>query len=319
VKKGTDRTGATAPDFSHETVLLHEAVDALRVSEGVYVDGTFGRGGHSRLLLEQLAADGQLVVFDKDPQAIAEAQALAKDDDRVVVCHASFAELKPRLAELGLVGQVRGLLLDLGVSSPQLDDASRGFSFRSDGPLDMRMDPSQGESAADWLSRVDETTLANVLYQYGDERHSRRIARAIVKARGEQPLTSTLRLAEIIKVAHPAWERNKHPATRSFQAIRIFINGELSDLEALLNDAVDVLAPGGRLSVITFHSLEDRMVKQFVRLQEKGPDLPPDLPVPDAEIRRTMKRVGKGIKPSAAEIDVNVRSRSATLRVAEKL
>lgn len=319
MKKVADRTSAKAPAFSHETVLLHEAVDALRVSDGVYVDGTFGRGGHSRLLLDKLVADGRLVVFDKDPQAIDAAEALAREDDRVVVCHASFAELKSRLAALGLVGRIRGLLLDLGVSSPQLDDASRGFSFRSDGPLDMRMDPSRGESAADWLARVDETTLANVLFQYGDERYSRRIARAIVKARSEQPLTSTLQLAEIIKVAHPAWERNKHPATRSFQAIRIHINGELSDLETLLNDAVDVLAPGGRLSIITFHSLEDRMVKQFIRSQEKGPDLPPDLPVPDAEIRRTMKRVGKGIKPSAAEIEVNVRSRSATLRVAEKL
>ncbi len=319
MKKGVDTPEAIASAFSHETVLLLEAVDALCVDEGVYVDGTFGRGGHSRLLLSRLSEDGRLVVFDKDPQAIAAAEALAKEDSRVTVCHASFAELKPRLASLGLVGQIRGVLLDLGVSSPQLDDASRGFSFRADGPLDMRMDPSQGESAADWLSRVDETTLANVLYQYGDERYSRRIARAIVKARGEQSLTSTLQLAEIIKQAHPAWERNKHPATRSFQAIRIYINGELSDLETLLNDAVEVLAPGGRLSVITFHSLEDRMVKQFIRTQEKGPDLPPDLPVQDDRIKRTMKKIGKGTKPSAQEIKVNIRSRSATLRVAEKL
>lgn len=319
MKKGVDRTEAGDPAFSHETVLLHETVDALNVDDGIYVDGTFGRGGHSRLLLSQLSDQGVLVVIDKDPQAIAEAEALAREDQRVKVCHASFAELKSQLDDLDMVGRVNGLLLDLGVSSPQLDDASRGFSFRSDGPLDMRMDPSQGESAADWIARVDETTLANVLYQYGDERHSRRIARAIVKARSEQALTSTVQLAEIIKTAHPAWERNKHPATRSFQAIRIHINGELSDLEALLQDAVDVLAPGGRLAVITFHSLEDRMVKQFIRTQEKGPDIPPDLPVPDAQIKRTMKRVGKAIRPSAAEVKGNLRSRSATLRVAQKL
>lgn len=312
-------TSETVKAFSHETVLLRETVDALNVTTGVYVDGTFGRGGHSRLLLEQLDPDGRLVVFDKDPEAVAMAHQLAEEDNRVVVCHDSFAELYPRLESLGFAGRVRGILLDLGVSSPQLDDASRGFSFRNDGPLDMRMDPSRDESAADWIARVDETTLANVLYRYGDERYSRRIARAIVKARGERPLTTTLQLADVVAKAHPAWERHKHPATRSFQAIRIFINGELSDLEALLSDCVAALEPTGRLAVISFHSLEDRMVKQFIREQEKGPEIPAGLPIRDADIPRTMKRVGKPIRPGARELDVNLRSRSATLRVAEKL
>lgn len=312
-------TSETVKAFKHETVLLQEAVAALNAGSGVYVDGTFGRGGHSRLLLEQLDADGRLVVFDKDPEAIATAKALAGEDSRVLVCHASFAELYPRLKELGFAGQVRGILLDLGVSSPQLDDASRGFSFRNDGPLDMRMDPSRGESAAEWIARVDETELANVLFRYGDERYSRRIARAIVRARSERTLSTTLQLADVVAKAHPAWERHKHPATRSFQAIRIYINGELSDLEALLNDCVAALAPGGRLAVITFHSLEDRMVKQFIREQEKGPDIPSGLPIRDADIPRTMKRVGKQVRPGAEELNVNLRSRSATLRVAEKL
>jgi len=207
----------------------------------------------------------------------------------------------------------------LGVSSPQLDDASRGFSFRADGPLDMRMDPTSGVSAAHWVAHVAETELANVLFRYGDERYSRRIARAIVRARGESPITTTLQLADVISKAHPAWERHKHPATRSFQAIRIYINAELSDLETLLADCVDLLASGGRLAVISFHSLEDRLVKHFIREQEKGPELPPGLPILEVDIKRTMKKVGKPVKASPGEVQANVRSRSATLRVAEKL
>lgn len=311
-------TSASNPD-SHETVLLQEAVAALAVDAGVYVDGTFGRGGHSRLILTRLAKDGRLVVVDKDPQAIEQAQQLAAEDGRVVVCHASFADLKNQLNELGLVGQVKGLLLDLGVSSPQLDDAERGFSFRADGPLDMRMDPTQGESAAEWLAHVGETELADVLYRYGDERYSRRISRAILRARQAQPLTRTLQLAEVIAEAHPAWERHKHPATRSFQAIRIQVNNELADLEALLADALEILAPGGRLAVISFHSLEDRQVKHFMRDAEQGPEIPRGLPIPESDIKRSMKRIGKAIRPTAAETAVNQRSRSATLRVAEKL
>lgn len=312
-------TPTSAEAFSHETVLLHETVAALQVADGVYVDGTFGRGGHSRLLLEQLAPAGQLIVVDKDPLAIAAAHELAEQDERVSVCHASFADLKAQLQQLNLAGRVSGILLDLGVSSPQLDDASRGFSFRADGPLDMRMDPTSGISAAQWLAHVDETELANVLFRYGDERYSRRIARAIVRARGEVPITTTLQLADIVSKAHPAWERHKHPATRSFQAIRIYINAELADLETLLADCVEVLASGGRLAVITFHSLEDRLVKQFIREQEKGPELPPGLPILETDIPRTMKKVGKPVKASAAEVQGNIRSRSATLRVAEKL
>jgi 16S rRNA (cytosine1402-N4)-methyltransferase len=308
-----------ARTFSHETVLLHETVDALQVADGVYVDGTFGRGGHSRLLLEQLAPQGRLVVVDKDPLAIATANELAGQDERVTVCHSSFADLKTQLQDLKLDGRVNGILLDLGVSSPQLDDASRGFSFRADGPLDMRMDPTSGVSAAQWLTHVGETDLANVLFRYGDERYSRRIARAIVRARSEAPITTTLQLADIVSKAHPAWERNKHPATRSFQAIRIHINAELADLETLLADCVELLVSGGRLAVIAFHSLEDRLVKQFIREQEKGPELPPGLPILESEIKRTMKKVGKPVKASPAEVQGNIRSRSATLRVAEKL
>lgn len=312
-------TPTSAEAFSHDTVLLHETVAALQVADGVYVDGTFGRGGHSRLLLEQLAPAGQLIVVDKDPQAIAAAHELAGQDERVSVCHASFADLKAQLQQRDLAGRVNGILLDLGVSSPQLDDASRGFSFRADGPLDMRMDPTSGISAAQWLAHVGEADLANVLFRYGDERYSRRIARAIVRARSEAPITTTLQLADIVSKAHPAWERHKHPATRSFQAIRIHINAELADLETLLADCVEVLAPGGRLAVITFHSLEDRLVKQFIREQEQGPELPPGLPILETDIPRTMKKVGKPIKASAAEVQGNIRSRSATLRVAEKL
>lgn len=305
--------------YSHETVLLHESVAALEVGDGVYVDGTYGRGGHSRLILQKLSAQGQLVVIDKDPQAIADARALAEQDERVRVCHASFADMKAELERLNLLGRVDGILLDLGVSSPQLDDAQRGFSFRQEGPLDMRMNPEQGPSAADWLARVDEKDLADVLYRYGDERYSRRIARAIVRARAEAPLTRTLQLADIIAKAHPAWERGKHPATRSFQAIRIHINAELSDLEGILSDSLDILAPGGRLAIITFHSLEDRLVKHFMREQEQGPELPPGLPIQDVDIPRPMRRLGKAIKPSKAEVAVNIRSRSATLRVAQRV
>ncbi|EAR08939.1 16S rRNA (cytosine(1402)-N(4))-methyltransferase RsmH [Reinekea blandensis] len=305
--------------YSHETVLLHETVEAVDVGSGVYVDGTFGRGGHSRLLLSRLDADARLIVFDKDPLAIATANELAAEDSRVTVVQRGFAELSSVLKQAGLMGQVSGILLDLGVSSPQLDDAERGFSFRADGPLDMRMNPESGESAAQWIARVSEKELADVLFQYGDERFSRRIARAIVTARQKQPIERTLQLAEIIKTAHPKWDHKKHPATKSFQAIRIAVNGELDELDAVLSASVGALKPGGRLAVISFHSLEDRAVKQFIKLQAKGPELPPGLPVRDEDIHVTMKAVGKAIKASAEEVAVNVRSRSAVLRVAEKL
>ena len=308
-----------AAQFQHETVLLVEAVEAVLAGEGFYIDGTFGRGGHSRHLLSKVGPTSRLLVIDKDPLAIAEAQRLAAQDSRVTVVQDGFANLAQVVAEQGLTGQVCGVLLDLGVSSPQLDDARRGFSFQNDGPLDMRMNPDEGLSAAQWLTVVKEVDLANVLFQYGDERFSRRIAKAIVAARQEQALTSTTQLAEIIKVAHPKWDHKRHPATKSFQAIRIFINGELVELEQALNAAIEVLKPGGRLAVIAFHSLEDRAVKHFIRLQANGPELPPGLPIPESDIVRTMRAVGKAIKPSKDEIAVNVRSHSAVLRLAEKL
>jgi len=308
-----------AAQFQHETVLLAEAVEAVMAGEGFYIDGTFGRGGHSRHLLSKLGATSRLLVIDKDPLAIAEAQRLSAVDSRVTVLQAGFANLAEVVAEQGMTGQVCGVLLDLGVSSPQLDDARRGFSFQNDGPLDMRMNPDEGLSAAQWLSVVKEVDLANVLFQYGDERFSRRIAKAIVAARQEQALTTTTQLAEIIKVAHPKWDHKRHPATKSFQAIRIFINGELVELEQALHAAVGVLKPGGRLAVIAFHSLEDRAVKHFIRLQANGPELPPGLPIPESDIVRTMRAIGKAIKPSKAEVAGNVRSRSAVLRIAEKL
>lgn len=312
-------TPTSSQQFSHETVLLHETVDAVYCGTGVYVDGTFGRGGHSRLLLSKLDADSTLIVFDKDPLAIASANQLAQEDGRVRVVQRGFAELDSVAGSMGVKGHVSGILLDLGVSSPQLDDASRGFSFMSDGPLDMRMNPDAGESAAEWLSHVSEQALADVLFQYGDERFSRKIARAIVREREVSPITTTRQLAEIIKQAHPKWDHKKHPATKSFQAIRIAVNGELDELDKVLDASVDVLAPGGRLAIISFHSLEDRAVKQFIKLQAKGPELPPGLPVRDEDIHVTMKAVGKAIKPSKGEVAANVRSRSAVLRVAEKL
>ena len=305
--------------FSHETVLLHETVNAVYVGEGVYIDGTFGRGGHSRLLLEKLGADSTLIVIDKDPLAIAAAHTLAESDSRVVVVQSGFAEIKAVVELRGFLGKVAGILLDLGVSSPQLDDAQRGFSFRFDGPLDMRMNPDAGISAAQWIATAREAEIADVLYKYGDEHFSRRIAKAIVMAREEQPIETTLQLAEIIKVAHPKWDHKKHPATKSFQAIRIFINGELTELDQVMADSLSVLKAGGRLAVISFHSLEDRAVKQFIRLQSQGPEMPPGLPIQDADIERNMKAVGKAIKASKAEVEANIRSRSASLRVAEKL
>lgn len=306
-------------EFLHETVLLHETVEALLPYSGIYIDGTFGRGGHSRLLLSKLTADSTLIVFDKDPQAIAEAERLAAEDGRVVVIQAGFAQMASELSARGLAGKVSGIMLDLGVSSPQLDDAARGFSFKADGPLDMRMNPNAGMSAAQWIESVREEELADVLFRYGDERFSRRIAKGIVMARAENPITTTLQLAEIIKTSHPKWDHKKHPATKSFQAIRIFINGELDELDQVLEGSLSVLKPGGRLAVISFHSLEDRAVKQFIRLQAKGPELPPGLPIMEEDIKRTMRSVGKAIKPGAQEVKVNVRSRSATLRVAERL
>ena len=307
-------------EFKHKSVLLDEAVELLLTDpSGCYVDGTFGRGGHSGLILSQLSEQGSLLAFDKDPQAIAVAEALEQSDSRFVVVHDSFAELGAELERRGLNGQLDGVLLDLGVSSPQLDDPERGFSFLRDGPLDMRMNTSAGESAAEWIARADEKEIADVLYLYGEERFSRRMARAIVEERQKQPIETTKRLAEIIAAANPRWEKGKNPATRAFQGIRIHINRELDDLTACLEQALEGLKVGGRLVVISFHSLEDRIVKRFIRKHVKGDEAPPGLPVPYAMLNQRLKAIGKARKASKQELVDNVRARSAIMRVAEKL
>lgn len=306
--------------FVHQTVLLNEAVvSVLGARDGIYVDATFGRGGHTRHLLSQLDAGARVIGFDKDPQAIVTGQVLAAEDARFAIVHDSFASILDVMTRMGLDGQVDGVLADLGVSSPQLDDADRGFSFMNDGPLDMRMDVTRGQSAAEWIAEVAEDELARVLFEFGEERHSRRIARAIVRVRAETPITRTKQLADIVAEAHPAWEKHKHPATRSFQAIRIFINNELGDIERFLRDSLQVLRPGGRLAVISFHSLEDRLVKQFFQKEAKGDDFPPGLPVTVDMLKPRLKIVGKAIDPSAEEVEANPRARSARLRVAEKI
>jgi 16S rRNA (cytosine1402-N4)-methyltransferase len=311
-----------AATFNHVTVLLHEAVEALALkSAGCYLDGTFGRGGHSREILRGLGPQGRLLGFDKDPLAIASGLALAAEDARFQIVQRSFAELGEEVAARGLQGQVDGLLLDLGVSSPQLDDPARGFSFMNDGPLDMRMNPHAGGSAAEWIATAAEEEIARVFYEYGEERFSRRMARAIVQRRSEQPFTRTADLAEVIAAANPAWEKGKHPATRAFQGLRIHVNNELGDLERGLDAALEALAVGGRLVVISFHSLEDRIVKQFMRRQVKGEadNLPRDLPIQVAKFEPRLKLIGKPQYASAAELKANPRSRSAVMRVAEKL
>lgn len=307
--------------FSHETVLLHETVDALQPKDGVYIDGTFGRGGHTRLLLSKISPNSTVIVFDKDPLAIAEAQRLQAEDGRVQIIQAGFAQMAQEIEQRGLLGQVDGILLDLGVSSPQLDDASRGFSFMKDGPLDMRMDTSRGQSAADWLATAEEQDIAQVIKEFGEEKFGKRIAHAIVERRKTQPVTRTAELAELIDEAVPVKDKYKHPATRAFQGIRIYINAELEQLRVGLKAAVEVLAPEGRLAVISFHSLEDRLVKRFIKEQSRGKVVPHNLPITQAEIDadKVLKALGKAIKPSEEEIAHNVRSRSAVLRVAEKL
>ncbi|MGX5220695.1 16S rRNA (cytosine(1402)-N(4))-methyltransferase RsmH [Pseudomonas segetis] len=309
-------------DFRHITVLLDEAVEGLAVrAGGRYIDGTFGRGGHSRLILDSLGPDGQLLGFDKDPLAIATGKALAAEDGRFVVVQRSFAELSAEAAVRGLSGKVSGILLDLGVSSPQLDDATRGFSFLNDGPLDMRMDPSRGVSAAQWIASASEEEIARVFKEYGEERFAKRMARAVVARRAEQPFERTADLAQVLTVANPAWEKGKNPATRAFQGLRIYINNELGDLEAGLDAAMETLEVGGRLVVISFHSLEDRIVKQFMRKHAKGEQdkLPRDLPIIPKTFEPRLKLIGKPVFASEAELKANPRSRSAVMRIAEKL
>lgn len=300
---------------AHITVLLHEAVQALAVrADGVYVDGTFGRGGHSRLILSQLGPDGQLWVFDKDPRAIQTAQALAETDARVHVVHDSFKTMAEHLP----ARSVDGILLDLGVSSPQIDEAKRGFSFRQDGPLDMRMDNTRGQTAAQWLNSVDEVELARVIREYGEERFARPIAKAIVARRINKPFENTLDLAQVVAGQVKKFEKGQHPATRTFQAVRIAVNDELGDLDVVLHAMLNLLKPQGRMAVISFHSLEDRPVKQFIAQHSRHSADWARLPLTDAQLPPlALRDLGKQ-KPSTHEIEHNPRARSAILRVAEK-
>jgi len=303
----------------HFTVLLHETVEGCVVDpDGIYVDGTFGRGGHSELLLSKLSENGRLYGIDKDPLAIETGKALELKDSRFKIINASFAELQEQLQERG-IEKIDGLLLDLGVSSPQLDDAERGFSFMRDGPLDMRMDPTSGVSAEEWIAKVSVEELSRVMKEYGEERFAWRMANAVIREREIQHINRTVQLAEILKEANPAWEKHKHPATRAFQGIRIHLNNELSDLEKILDQSVDVLKVGGRLSVISFHSLEDRMVKRFIRRQEQGRPIPRGMPILDTDLGKTMIKMSKAIKPKANEVAGNRRARSAVLRIAERI
>jgi 16S rRNA (cytosine1402-N4)-methyltransferase len=310
--------------FQHTTVLLQEAVDALVTDRsGFYIDGTFGRGGHSKLILEKLNADGSLLAVDKDAAAIAHAENILSQDKRFDIAQGSFADITRFVNAKNKMGPtsgvVSGILLDLGVSSPQLDEAERGFSFMQDGPLDMRMDQTSGISAADWINSATEDEIAFVLKEYGEERFAKRMARAIVVEREKTPFVRTQHLAELVKAANPAWEKGKHPATRAFQAIRIRVNSELQDLESVLTQSLNLLAPQGRLVVISFHSLEDRIVKRFIRRQEQGDPVPKGLPVRDEQLNRRLRSLDKAIKASEEEVRLNVRSRSAIMRVAEKL
>lgn len=304
---------------AHRPVLRDEALAQLQVrAAGVYVDGTYGRGGHARAILEHLESGGRLVAMDLDPQAVEAAQQEFGGEPRVTIVRGSFAMLERTIEQLGLAGQVDGILADLGVSSPQFDDSRRGFSFSSDGPLDMRMDPDHGPSAADWINNAPESEISRVLKEYGEERFHRRIAGAIVRRRAERPFSRTAELAECIVASVPARERNKHPATRCFQAIRIHVNGELDALHAFLPQCPRVLKPGGRLCVIAFHSLEDRIVKRFLRGPVETGEGPRGLPRPDIR-PGAMRPVGKPIRPGTAETEANPRARSAVLRTGERV
>ncbi|MCL9781479.1 16S rRNA (cytosine(1402)-N(4))-methyltransferase RsmH [Vibrio sp. S4M6] len=312
--------------FQHVSVLLNESIDGLAIKpDGIYIDGTFGRGGHSRTILTKLNENGRLYSIDRDPQAIAEANTI--EDPRFTIIHGPFSHIAQYAKEYDLVGKVDGVLFDLGVSSPQLDDAERGFSFMKDGPLDMRMDPTSGIPVSEWLAQADLDDITWVIREFGEDKHARRIAKAIVAFREDeeqQPLTRTTQLAKLISDAAPkSFKEKKHPATRTFQALRMYINSELEEIDTALKGAASILAPQGRLSVISFHSLEDRMVKRFIRKESQGPQVPHGLPLTDKEIQALgsadLKAIGKAIKPSKQEIEANVRSRSSVLRVAEKL
>jgi 16S rRNA (cytosine1402-N4)-methyltransferase len=311
----------TNASFSHQSVLLDESINALNIQpHGTYIDATFGRGGHSSAILANLSERGRLFAFDRDPTAIESAKRF-EGDARFSIIHRPFADMYEVANEIGINGAVDGVLMDLGVSSPQLDDASRGFSFMRDGPLDMRMDTTRGISAAEWLANAEEQDITQVLKEFGEEKFGKRIAHAIVARRNDSPLTTTKQLADLIDEAVPVKDKFKHPATRSFQGIRIYINSELEQIREGLKGAVQALCSGGRLAVISFHSLEDRLVKRFVREQSKGKSVPAGLPITQAEIDadKVLKVIGKAIKPSAKELELNNRARSSVLRVAEKL
>lgn len=305
---------------NHQSVLLHESIQGLALKpNGIYVDGTFGRGGHSLAILKHLSEEGKLIAIDKDLDAIEYAKQHFKNDKRFKIFHGSFADIDNVANELNVVGQVDGILLDLGVSSPQLDNAERGFSFMQPGPLDMRMDSTQQLSAEQLINEAKAEEMASIFKEYGEERFAKRIANAIVKAREVAPIKTTEKLAQIVKDANPKWEKHKHPATRVFQAIRIYVNQELADLKRCLPKSVDILAKHGRLVVISFHSLEDRIVKNFMRDKEKGVRPPPGIPVKEVDMKTNFKRVGKAIKPTIEEVKNNARARSSVLRIGEKI
>lgn len=306
-------------DPAHRPVLLRETLEALAIRrDGIYVDATFGRGGHAAAILDRLSDEGRLLALDRDPAAARAAQQRFAAEPRFTFCHAPFSQLAERVEQLSLIGRIDGILLDLGVSSPQLDDPERGFSLRQDGPLDMRMDSTTGPTAAEWLTSVSEAELDRVLRDFGEERFHKRVARAIIAARREAPLTRTRQLAEIVAAAVPTRERGQHPATRSFQAIRIALNRELDELASVLDQTLSVLAIGGRLTVISFHSLEDRLVKRFMRRESRGPELPPGLPFIGESPAGRLRLSGRAQRPGPAEVAENPRARSAILRVAER-
>jgi 16S rRNA (cytosine1402-N4)-methyltransferase len=307
-------------ELQHLPVLLEEVLAVLNVQDdGIYVDATYGRGGHAAAILDRLSARGRLLAIDRDPEAVAAAQKRFGGDVRFSIMRGRFSMLKQYIAHSGWTGRVNGIVLDLGVSSPQLEDPARGFSFQRSGPLDMRMDPEVGTPAARWINTAEEAEIASVLRTLGEERFAKRVAKMIVSQRSVQPIETTARLAEIVAAAVPTREPGKDPATRSFQAIRMHVNQELTELETTLPQCLDVLAPGGRLAVVSFHSLEDRLVKRFMRNEAKGDPFPSDLPVLHATLAPRLRLRGKAMRASAAEIRQNPRARSAVLRAAERI
>lgn len=306
------------PVFTHQPVLLSAVMEGLHIHpNGIYIDATFGRGGHSKAILEKLDKTGKLFAIDKDSDAITAAKKI--EDPRFKIFQGSFAEIKNLTEKENILGFVDGILLDLGVSSPQFDDAARGFSFRLEGPLDMRMNKNQGVPLSKWLNTVTEGVLRETIKIYGEERFAKRIAKSIIEERDKKEITTTTELAEIVAKAHPAWEWGKHPATRTFQALRIFINNELEDLKIVLSQCLDLLKPGGRLLVISFHSLEDRIVKNFIQQEVHGDKNTRKLPLRETELNIRLRTIGKAIKPDAFEIEQNPRARSAVLRIVEKI